>query len=1147
MKNYEVYSTDPRKYDLLNNGVSKVGEIGADQEQLKTLRFELETFVCDGEYARGLERIMNAYLDGLNKPEQQAVWVSGFFGSGKSHLVKMLRYLWVDYKFPDGASARSLARLPTHINDLFVELNNRARQFGGLKAAAGTLGEGSPDNIRLAFLQLVFRAMELPENLAAAKFVLWLREKNLLAKITAHLKAKKLNPEKEIRNFYVSTPLAEALVAADSSFGSPKDARDAIRAQFPNLSTPTIEEALDLIRRIFGNDGKLPCTLLVVDEVQQFIGDKVERAMDVQEIAEHCCTRLDSRVLLVGTGQSALTSTASLGRLQARFGIKVSLSDADVERVTRQTVLAKKPERIGDIKKQAIEANQGEISRHLQNTRLASSLSDEPHYAPDYPLLPVRRRFWEKVLRNVDASGTTAQLRTQLKIVYDAARDTADRDLGNVVPADFIYNEIATDLLNTGMLQREYHEAIAELADKTREGQLKSRLCALIFLISKLPRDVGADDGVKATAETLADLLVEDLKSDGAKLRQEVPALLKELADKGKLMVVENEYLLQTREGANWNQDFNRRRGQILNDDHRLNDERETLLREALDAALRSLNIAQGNSRQPRKLEVSLSNTRPAQPEGSLIFWVRHGWAEQERAVSTEAQAAGNTSPMLFGFLPRTAHEELRQNLATVLAAKDTVLDRGVPTTGEDAIQACEAIQTRQRNAGRSVEAALRQVMSNSKVFLGGGSEITGLELVDRVEEAAQSALQRLFPQFNEADHANWSQVLNAARAGNLGALQSVNYQGEIVQHPVCKQISEFIGAGKKGRDVRENFRKAPYGWPQDAVDAALVVLTLVGNLRCSVNGQPTDAKGLNQTQIGNASFNVDIPPLSAMQKLDLKALFQKLSVPTQSGQESAAAGLFLGKLLDLAESAGGEPPEPEKPSIQAIRELQTLSGNAQLLKMHEQRSELERCSADSKAISENISRRLPRWQRLQELCAMGIGLPAIQEAASSLNAIESSRGLLSEPDLVPPLIQNVLGTLREALNTLQRELEATFERERLRLEGSDIWRKLSDEQREQLVQRFNLQKAPPIKVANEEEIYSSLRENSLANRRNIVDALPQRFQSALEEATRLLVPKATRVSLPTATIQNEEELEAWVGDVRAAVKEQLKKGPVIL
>ncbi len=1145
MKNYEVYSTDPRKYDLLNNGVSKVAEIGADQEQLKTLRFELETFVCDGEYARGLERVMNAYLAGLNKPEQQAVWVSGFFGSGKSHLVKMLRYLWVDYKFSDGASARSIARLPSHIGDLFVELSTRARQFGGSKAAAGTLGEGNPENVRLAFLQLIFRATGLPENLAAAKFVLWLREKNLWEKISSHLKTKRRDPEQEIRNFYVSTPLADALVAADPSYGTAKDALAAIRAQFPNSTSPTIDEALDLIRSVFGNDRELPCTLLVVDEVQQFIGEKVERAMDVQEIAEHCCTKLNSRFLLVGTGQSALTTTVSLGRLQARFAVKVPLSDADVEKVTRQTVLAKKPERVPDIKK-AVDSNQGEISRHLQNTRLASTLSDDEHYAPDYPLLPVRRRFWEKVLRNVDASGTTAQLRTQLKIVFDAARDTADHDVGNVVPADFIYNEIATDLLNTGMLQREYHEAIAELADKSREGQLKSRLCALIFLISKLPREVGADDGVRATAETLSDLLVEDLKNDGAKLRQEVPPLLKDLVDKGKLMLVENEYLLQTREGANWNQDFNRRRSQIINDESRLNDEREKLLREALDEALRSLNIAQGNSRQPRKLEVSLSAARPTQPDGGLVFWIRHGWAEQERTVASDAQAAGNDSPMLFGFLPRTAHEELRQNLASMIAAKDTIENHGTPTTSE-AIQASDAIKTRQRVAEQAVNNAIRQVMANAKVFLGGGSEITGLELVDRVEEGAQSALQRLFFQFGEADHSNWPQVLSGARAGNLGALQSVGYQGEIVQHPVCKQISDFIGAGKRGREVRENFRKAPFGWPQDAIDASLVILTLSGNLRCSVNGQPTDAKSLNQAQIGNAAFNVDIPPLSATQKLDLKALFQKLGVPTQPGQESTAAGLFLGKLLELADAAGGDPPEPEKPNTQAIRELQALSGNAQLLKIHEQRGESERCIAEWTRLKEVIAKRLPRWDRLKELWTIATGLPEAQEVAISTNAIESSRGLLSDPDPVPPLIQKVLGALRQALNAFQGELEATFEREQSRLEGSDVWQKLSAEQREQLVQRFNLQKPMPIKVANEEEIYSTLHENSLSNRRNIVDALPQRFHSALEEATRLLVPKATRVSLPTATIQNEEELEAWVGEVRNRVKEQLKKGPVIL
>ncbi len=147
MINRDLYFRDPTTLELLNNGVSKVAEIGNDDRQEKTLRFELETFVCDGEYARGLERILKSYLDGLGRSEQKAVWVSGFFGSGKSHLVKVLRYLWEDYRFPDGATARSLVRLPSEVSDLLTELTNRSKQLGGLRAAAGTLGAGAMDSV----------------------------------------------------------------------------------------------------------------------------------------------------------------------------------------------------------------------------------------------------------------------------------------------------------------------------------------------------------------------------------------------------------------------------------------------------------------------------------------------------------------------------------------------------------------------------------------------------------------------------------------------------------------------------------------------------------------------------------------------------------------------------------------------------------------------------------------------------------------------------------------------------------------------------------------------------------------------------------------------------------------------------------------
>ena len=143
----------------------------------RTLRFELEHFVCEGQYRAGLVRILDAYIGNQGQPEQPAAWISGFFGSGKSHLAKMLRFLWTDYTFPgDGARARGLARLPNDVTDLLKEVSTLGRRGHGLHAAAGTLGAGPGDSVRLALLGIVFKSAGLPEGLPQARFSLWLKK-----------------------------------------------------------------------------------------------------------------------------------------------------------------------------------------------------------------------------------------------------------------------------------------------------------------------------------------------------------------------------------------------------------------------------------------------------------------------------------------------------------------------------------------------------------------------------------------------------------------------------------------------------------------------------------------------------------------------------------------------------------------------------------------------------------------------------------------------------------------------------------------------------------------------------------------------------------------------------------------------------------
>ena len=425
MLNREFYEKDPRTNILLNNGVAKV-TTGQSDPEIDTLRYEVSNFVCDGQYADGLKHILTTYLGNLDKSEQPGVWVSGFYGSGKSHLVKIVQHLWIDYEFPDGAKARGLAKLPTQAKELLKELSTVAKRSGGLHAAAGTLGSGAGESVRLELLGIIFKSVGLPEQYASANFVMWLRHEGLEEAVRHHLEKAGRDFDLEVANLYVSDAMAKAILAARSGFaGNTGEVKVLLEKQFPEKSEISIEEMIAKIKQAIGTKGKLPRTLIVLDEVQQYIGDKVERSKAVQDVQEQCCSRLGANVMFVATGQSALSGMPLLQRLQGRFPIPIELQDTDVEQVTREVVLKKKPS-VEEKLSQFLDTQMGEIQRQLSGTNIALTTRDRKFLVQDYPILPVRRRFWERVLRAVDKAGTGAQLRTQLWIVYDAAQKTAD-------------------------------------------------------------------------------------------------------------------------------------------------------------------------------------------------------------------------------------------------------------------------------------------------------------------------------------------------------------------------------------------------------------------------------------------------------------------------------------------------------------------------------------------------------------------------------------------------------------------------------------------------------------------------------------------------------------------------------------------------
>src|ERR1017187_5692091 len=169
MQTKEIYLRDPLTWKLVNEGVSS-----NNIEDLDTLRFELESFVCEGEYLQGMRRILQSYRDNFKSPERKAAWISGFYGSGKSHLAKVLRYLWINFAFPEGKTARSIAHLPVEITDLLTEISTLGKRHDGLHMAGGTLKAGA-GSVRMRVMSIIFKSVGLPSTYPHAKFLLHLR------------------------------------------------------------------------------------------------------------------------------------------------------------------------------------------------------------------------------------------------------------------------------------------------------------------------------------------------------------------------------------------------------------------------------------------------------------------------------------------------------------------------------------------------------------------------------------------------------------------------------------------------------------------------------------------------------------------------------------------------------------------------------------------------------------------------------------------------------------------------------------------------------------------------------------------------------------------------------------------------------------
>jgi hypothetical protein len=458
-------------------------------------------------------------------------------------------------------------------------------------------------------------------------------------------------------------------------------------------------------------------------------------------------------------------------------------------------------------------------------------------------------------------------------------------------------------------------------------------------------------------------------------------------------------------------------------------------------------------------------------------------------------------------------------------------------------------METRLNDAKKHVDFMLKEVIEGVRVFQAGGTEVFGDSLKNQLEEAAKASVIRLYRDFDKADHSGWGKVYDRSRQdGAENALEAVDHSSDIEKHPVCAEIIKYIGVSKKGSEIRDNFKGAPYGWSQDAIDGGLFALLASGIVRAKdAAHKPVDNKTLDRSKLTQASFQVESITIKPVQLIQIRKLLTEAGITCHPQQELSRIPEFVLKLRQLANSAGGEAPKPEKVDASLLDAIMQESGNAQLLALYDQREALKAQFESWQQTAEKITKRMPSWGTLKQLLELSHGLAFHEELQLQYDAILSNRSLLADPDPIEPQIKSVTDKLRNAITILSDQFNSEYQLLKDQLEENANWQKLTLPQQQLILDNCEINEPDAIAINTVDELIDNLEACSIKHWNDRIQAQSNKFNSASMDAAKLLEPKVQIIKLPHRTLKTESDIKEWLAEVEQQMLKDLQNGPLVV
>lgn len=880
------------------------GVIKADDEA--SLRIELDEYVITGEIGQRLEQFLDAYN---NYQTSNGVWISGFFGSGKSHLLKMLALL-LENREVDGVRAF----------DIFAEkLRSEPMLTGALRKAvslpsksilfnidqkADVISKNDVDAL-LSVFQKVFDEMcgYYGKQPHIAQFERQLDERGQFDAFKAaflELSGKPWETRGREEALLEGRNIAAAFARATGA--DPTDAKD-ILSQYRRDTRVSIEDFANTVKAWL--DRQVPNFRLnfFVDEVGQYIADNVKLMTNLQTIAESLNTKCKGQAWLIVTAQQAITEVVGdmtarqendFSKIQARFANRMPLNSADVAEVIQRRLLSKTDAAeimLGNLHDKE-ENNLKTLFDFADGSIRLKNFRDREHFVASYPFPPYQYTLFQLAITSLsqhnafEGKHSSVGERSMLGVFQEVAKALADRSVGGLATFDLMFEGIRTALKSS--VQQSIQIAEQNLGDDFAVRVLKA-----LFLVKYVK-------AFKPTIRNISILLLSEFEADQAAQRRNIEEALARLERQTYIQRNGEIYEFLTNE----EKDVEAEIKALDVDPTEVSKELETL---AFDAILKHRKIKHLSSGYEysfsrklddnllgREYELAINIISPFNDDAASPDIMRaRSLGREELTIVLQPDVRFVRDLTLF----RQTDKFIRQSRS------------GSPQPGRDRI----ILEKGEQNARRAkdLELRLRKLMAAARLFVRGDDlDIGGEDPQDRIIKAFQSLIDKTYvnlPMLRGVTYTEADIAKAASPTSNLfGDVGTGLTEAEL---DVLNHIQAQAGLGVKvsAKYLTERFGIKSYGWPTIATLCLTASLSAKGKCEARSDGAPLEgadlARALNNSHmLGNILLTPQLE-FTASQIRAAKDLYKEFfGLPADGTDARLLGGEWAESIRKLAE-----------------------------------------------------------------------------------------------------------------------------------------------------------------------------------------------------------------------------------------------------